>query len=94
MDACEIAVRLQPRASADEIVGERGGVLVVRVSAPPVDGRANEALCRLIAKRARVGVRSVSVVRGAGSREKVVRVQGMAREQLRRALAVGPTDRP
>ncbi len=94
MDTCEIAVRLQPRARADEIVGERAGVLVVRVSAPPVDGRANEALCRLIAKRARVGARSVSVVRGAGSREKVVRVQGMASEQLRRALAVGPTDRP
>jgi uncharacterized protein (TIGR00251 family) len=87
-------VRLQPRARADEIVGERAGVLVVRVTAPPLDGRANDALCRLIAKRARVGVRSVSVVRGASAREKVVRVQGMASAQLRRALAAGPTDRP
>ena len=64
-------------ARANEIVGERDGVLVVRVTAPPVDGRANDALCRLIAKRARVGVRRVSVVRGAGAREKVVRVQGI-----------------
>ncbi len=92
MDACEIAVRLQPRARANEIVRERDGVLVVRVTAPPLDGRANEALCRLIAKRARVGVRSVSVIRGAGARAKVVRVEGLGLEQLRAALgfAVGP----
>jgi len=86
MDSCEIAVRLQPRARANEIVGEREGVLLVRVSAPPVDGRANDALCRLIAKRAHVGVRSVSVVRGAGAREKVVRVEGISELDLRQAL--------
>jgi uncharacterized protein len=83
---CEIAVRLQPRARANEIVGERDGVLVVRVTAPPVEGRANEALCRLIAKRARVGVRRVSVLRGAGAREKVVRVEGIDESRLRAAL--------
>jgi len=92
MDACEIAVRLQPRASASEIVGEREGVLVVRVTAPPVEGRANDALCRLIAKRAGVGMRSVTVVRGAGSREKVVRVLGMdARELRSRLTRPGPS---
>jgi uncharacterized protein len=83
---CEIAVRLQPRARANEIVGEREGVLVVRVTAPPAEGRANDALCRLIAKRARVGVRRVSVVRGAGAREKVVRVEGIDESTLRAAL--------
>src|SRR5271166_1032315 len=57
MDGCEIVVRLQPRARANEVVGERDGALLVRVTAAPVDGRANEALCRLIAKRARAGVR-------------------------------------
>jgi len=88
MDSCEIAVRLQPRARANEIVGERDGVLIVRVSAPPLDGRANDALCRLIAKRVRVGVRSVSVVRGASSREKVVRVEGVSRAALRDALGL------
>jgi len=88
MAACEISVRLQPRARATEIVAERDGVLLVRVSAPPVDGRANDALCRLIAKRARVGVRGVSIVRGAAGREKVVRVEGIDREQLRSALGL------
>jgi uncharacterized protein (TIGR00251 family) len=90
MDGCEIAVRLQPRARANEIVGERDGSLLVRVTAPPIDGRANDALCRLIAKRARVGVRSVSVVRGAGAREKVVRVEGVDAEALRVALGLPP----
>ena len=81
-------MRLQPRAHADEIVGERAGVLIVRVTAPPVDGRANEALCRLLAKRARVGVRSVTIVRGAGSREKLVRVEGITGAELRVALGL------
>jgi uncharacterized protein len=88
MESCEIAIRLQPGASREEIAGERDGLLLVRVTAPPVDGRANAALCRLIAKRARVGVRSVSIVRGAGAREKLVRVEGIGREGLRRSLGL------
>jgi uncharacterized protein YggU (UPF0235/DUF167 family) len=86
MPSCKIAVRLLPRARVNEIAGERDGALVVRVTAPPVDGRANAALCRLIAKRAGVGVRSVSVLQGAGSRNKLVRVDGIVEEDLRRAL--------
>jgi uncharacterized protein (TIGR00251 family) len=81
-------VRLQPRARTNEIVGERDGVLIVRVSAPPVEGRANDALCRLIAKQARVGLRRVSIVRGAGARRKVVRVEGADPERMR-ALLMG-----
>ena len=81
-------MRLQPRARANEIVGERDGALLVRVTAPPVAGRANDALCRLIAKRARVGVRRVSIVRGAAAREKVVRVEGVGAEELGKALEV------
>ncbi len=84
----ELTVRLQPRARANEILGERDGALVVRVTAPPLEGRANEALCALIAKRAGVGKRSVSVVRGASSRDKVVRVDGVEPAALRRALGI------
>ena len=88
MEISEIAVRLSPRASENRIVGERGGELLVRVCAAPVDGKANEALCRLIAKRAGVGVRSVSVVRGASTREKLVRVEGRSLPELRAALGL------
>lgn len=90
MKACEIVVRLQPRARANEIAGERAGALLVRVTAAPVEGQANEALCRLLAKRARVGVRSVSIVRGAGSREKLVRIEGLTESELRSALGLAP----
>ena len=92
MCSCVIAVRLTPRASEDRIVGERAGALVVRVTAPPVDGRANEALCRLIARRARIGVRSVSILRGSAARDKLVRVEGLELEQLRAALQLGPSE--
>jgi uncharacterized protein (TIGR00251 family) len=53
----DLPVRVQPRAKRDEIVALRDGVLVVRISAPAIDGRANRALCRFIA--ARLGVRAV-----------------------------------
>jgi uncharacterized protein (TIGR00251 family) len=82
----EIAIRLQPRARANEVLGERDGVVLVRVTAPPLAGRANDALCRLIARRAGVGVRRVKIVRGAHARQKVVRVEGLSSEQLREAL--------
>jgi uncharacterized protein len=72
-------------------VGEREGVLLVRVTAPPVEGRANEALCRLIARKARVTLGQVAVVRGAGARDKLVRVEGVSREALRRALELDGT---
>jgi uncharacterized protein (TIGR00251 family) len=92
VEHCEITVRLQPRARENAIVGERNGVLVVRVTAPPVDGRANDALCRLIAKRARVAAGRVAVVRGASSREKLVRVDGIGCERLRAALLPARSD--
>ena len=85
----DLAVRLQPRAKREEVVGERGGAVVVRVTAPPVDGRANAALCALIAERAGVAKGSVSVVRGHSSRDKVVRVEGVGESALRHALGFG-----
>ena len=86
MAACEIAVRLQPRARANEIVGERDGVVVVRVTAPPVDGRANEALCRLIAKRAVWACERVSVLREPGRARRWCASRASTRAQLRAAL--------
>jgi uncharacterized protein (TIGR00251 family) len=84
----DLAVRLQPRARRDEIVGEREGRVVVRVTAPPVEGKANDALCRLIAKAAGVAPSRVAVIKGQTAREKVVRVQGIDGERLRAALGV------
>lgn len=81
-------MRLQPRARRDEVVGERAGAVVIRVTAPPVDGKANDALCRLVAKAVGVAPSSVSVVRGHTARDKVVRVEGVDDSALRAALVV------
>lgn len=83
----QIEVRLRPRGSSDELAGMRDGVLQAKVTAPPVDGKANKALCKLVAKRVGVAPSRVSVVRGEKSRDKVVRVEGVDAERLRAALA-------
>jgi uncharacterized protein YggU (UPF0235/DUF167 family) len=60
--------------------------VVIRVTAPPVDGKANEALCRLVAKRAGVAPSRVRIVRGQTARDKTLEVEGVDPEQLRAAL--------
>lgn len=62
--------------------------MVIRVTAPPVDGRANAALCALVAELAGVPRSRVQVVRGAKARDKVVRVEGIGPAELRRALGL------
>ena len=87
-DVAELRVRVRPRASANAIDGVREGVLVVRVTAPPADGRANDAVRKLIAGRLRVGVTRVEIVRGAGSRDKLLRVHGVSESRLRAILGL------
>ena len=86
MTEARIEVRLRPGARVDELLGMRDGVLQARVVAPPVDGRANKALCRLVAKRVGVPPSRVSVERGAKSRDKLLRVAGVETARLERAL--------
>jgi uncharacterized protein (TIGR00251 family) len=88
--SAKIRVRVQPRARRDEIVGERDGVLVVRVAAPPLEGRANDAVCRLLAKRAGVGRTRVTVLQGERSRDKLVRIEGVTEEELRSVFEMRP----
>ena len=71
-----MAVKVQPRASTDEIVGLLGAELRVRVTAPPVDSAANEALLRFLAERLGCPRYRVELVRGQNSRHKIVRLRG------------------
>jgi uncharacterized protein len=84
-----IEVRLRPRGHRDELLGMRDGVLQARVTAPPVDGKANRALCKLVAKRVGIAPSRVSVVRGEKSRDKLVRAEGIDPAALRQAFAEG-----
>jgi uncharacterized protein (TIGR00251 family) len=81
-----IAVRVQPRASSEAVVGERAGAIVVRLTAPAEGGRANRALVRLVARRAGVAPSAVEIVRGHRSREKLIRVAGVDDAAVRSAL--------
>ncbi len=81
-----IRVRVQPRAPRDEIVGWQANTLRLRVSAPPLEGRANDAVVQLIARGAGVARGAVSVVAGARGRDKLVRVEGVTPDALRARL--------
>jgi uncharacterized protein (TIGR00251 family) len=81
--ALKIKVRLTPRASRDEIAGYSDGVLRVRVTAPPVDGKANAALRKLIAKRLGVAPSRVTIERGAKGRDKLLAVEGADPDAVR-----------
>ncbi len=69
-------------------MGERAGAVLIRVSAPPVDGKANDALCRLVARAAGVAPSRVRVIRGRTARDKVLDVEGVERVALRAALGL------
>jgi uncharacterized protein (TIGR00251 family) len=81
-----VDVRVVPRAARGEIVGERAGRLLIRVTAPPLEGRANDAVRRLLAKAAGVGVSRVQVVRGERARDKTLRIDGLSLDDAARRL--------
>lgn len=79
-------VWLSPKASRNEIVGWEGEALRVRVTAPPSEGKANEALVRLLAERLGASPSSVRIVGGWTSRRKLVLVEGLGAHELRSIL--------
>ena len=81
-----LRVRVSPRASRDELPGERDGALVVRLAAPPVEGQANAALLRFLARRLGVAPSTLSVARGAKGRDKVLLVAGARADDVRASL--------
>ena len=82
-----LSLRVQPRASRNEIVGWQDATLKLRVTAPPVDGAANAAIARLLARALGVSPSSISVVKGHQAREKIVEVAGLGAAEIRRRLA-------
>ena len=76
------AVRVAPRASRNAIVGVHEGALKVSLTAPPVEGAANEALRKLLAKALGVPKSNIEIIRGERGRNKVLRIRGVGREAL------------
>ena len=93
--AVVFTVRVQTRASRNAIEGEwhgsdssaMKGALKIRVTAPPVDDRANEACCRLLAEHLNIPLAAVRILSGKRSRTKRMEVRGVTGEQIRRLVA-------
>lgn len=75
-DVITLTLHVQPGAKRSEIAGLHGGALKIKLAAPPVEGRANEALLKFVAKTFEVPLRNVELLQGTQSRHKVVAVAG------------------
>ena len=88
-DGVLVSIKLQPRASTNEVSGPLGAELRVKVTAPPVDAAANEALVRLLAETLDCPRNRVELVRGQTSRHKTVKVYGLSADAVAGKLAGG-----
>ena len=80
--AVTFPVLIVPRASKNQIIGKQGDQVKIRLNAPPVDGRANEALVMFLAASLGVSRRQIEIVAGASSRHKLVRITGVTAKQI------------
>jgi hypothetical protein len=89
--SARVRVRVTPRAARDGLAGWQDGVLRIRVTAPPAEGKANDAVARLLARTLGVPTSAVGIVSGATAREKLIEVAGIDQEEaLRRLREVAP----
>ena len=82
-------VKVHPRAKKNAITGEVGDALKVSLTAPPVEGKANEACVEFFASLLKVPRSSVSIAAGQSGRNKVIRVLGLTGDELRKRLGIG-----
>ena len=80
------AVRVQPRASKDEIAGEMAGILKIRLQAPAVEGRANEALIKFLAELLKTSKGAVRILSGERSRIKRLEIRGVTKQRIERLV--------
>jgi uncharacterized protein len=81
-----LRVHVVPNAKIDEVAGEHGAAIKIKLRAPAVERKANAALVDFLAKRLKVPVRRIVLLRGQKSRDKLVRIDGLSEEELRRRL--------
>ena len=88
-ESVTLSVRIQPRASKNEIVTMEGGGIKIRLTAPPIDGAANEALVKFLADALSIPKSHVEIVSGHSSRGKVLRISGRSIAEVKRLLNSG-----
>lgn len=88
-DGCQVAVKVVPRAGRTAVTGVRGGAVLVRLAAAPVDDAANDALIAYIARLVGVPRRAVTIVSGSRCRDKRILIAGLTDSQVASRLARG-----
>src|SRR5580704_17839125 len=83
------AIKVQPRARKNAILGELGDAMKVSLTAPPIDGKANEGCIEFFAKLLKVPRSSVTIAAGQTSRNKVIRVAGLSAKEVETRLSLG-----
>ncbi len=84
----QFALRVQPRASRNGFAGVLGDAIKLAITAPPVDGKANEAVIDYLAEWFQVPKSNIVIVSGATGRNKRIAIRGMRAEQVRQALGL------
>ena len=87
--AVDIRIKLLPRSSMEGITGREGEVYRVKVTSPPVDGKANNALISFLSKRLGIAKGNIKIIAGKGSRMKLVRIHGLSSEDIAEKLDKG-----
>jgi uncharacterized protein (TIGR00251 family) len=85
-DGCTVSVRVRPGARKNDVAGIHAGAVKISLTAPPVDGRANDALVEFIAERLRIPQARISLVGGTTNRMKVLRITGKSAAEVQSAL--------
>ena len=86
--SCTLAIKAVPNAPRSEVVGWLGDALKIKVHAPALEGRANEALCEYLARELALPQRAVSLAHGAKSRQKLVHIAGLTLAEVRAKLQI------
>ncbi len=81
-----VQIKVTPRSSRDQVLGEHDGAIAIKLKAPPVDGQANAALIAFIAKKLGISRSLVTLIRGQTCRSKSIEVEGWSAALVRRAL--------
>jgi uncharacterized protein (TIGR00251 family) len=81
-----LRVHVVPNAKTDSVVGEHGGAIKLKLRAPAVNGKANVALIRFLAEQLKLPRNAIALERGHRSRDKLIRIDGLTEEDVRRRL--------
>lgn len=85
-DGLQVRIRAVPRASKNEIQGMYDGALKIRLTTPPVDGKANQALIKFLSKALKISKAQIELAQGETSRHKMVKITGLSKEEIIRKI--------